>query len=93
MDIQCVAVRPLLDEDEMPGVLLVDEQFIAEAERLSLRACDQLALQGKHGIHGFGMDEILGDHFQHVGTCRRALQDSASAWPAPILVNAILRPY
>jgi hypothetical protein len=55
----------LLDEDEVPGILLVHEQFIAEAERLALRARDQFPVQRKHGVHGIGMDEVLGDDLEH----------------------------
>ncbi|KAG0927152.1 hypothetical protein G6F31_018149 [Rhizopus arrhizus] len=69
VEVERGAVRPELDEDEVPGILLVNEQFIADAQRLALRARDQLPVKRKHGFHGIGMDEILGDHLEHVGTC------------------------
>lgn len=37
MEVQAGAVQPLLDEDEVPGILLVHEQFHSRAERLALR--------------------------------------------------------
>ena len=44
MGVQRCAIRPLLNEYEVAGILLVDEQVVGDAQRFAPRAGNQLAV-------------------------------------------------
>ena len=64
--IQGRPVRPLLDEDEMPRIFLIDVQIVRNAQRLLSGSLDKLSIERGHGIEVFDLDEVLRNHFQHV---------------------------
>lgn len=66
MSVQCCLIRPLFNEDKMPGVLLIDEQVVGDAIRFQASFLDQFGLPRADGFNVFGLDKIPGDHFQHL---------------------------
>lgn len=65
MDIKCCPIRPLLDEDEMSGFSLIDEQIIGDAKLFLPGLLDQFAVERHDNLDGFRFDEILRDDLEH----------------------------
>lgn len=65
MKIEGLTIRPFLNENEVPRILIVNEEFIGDVERLRTRKLDELTVQRHHDIYGIESDEVLGNHFQH----------------------------
>lgn len=64
MRIECGAIRPLLDENEMPRVFLIDEKIIGDAELFQFRLLDKLPVERKHDLDGLWLDEVLSDDLE-----------------------------
>ena len=65
MGIQCGAIRPLFDKNEMPCIFLIDEKIIGDAELFLFRLLDKLTVERKHDLDGFRLDEVLSDDLEH----------------------------
>lgn len=58
-------IRPFLNEDEMSGVFLIDEEVVGDAEVFLPGLLDQLAVERQHDLNRFRFDEILGNDLEH----------------------------
>ena len=58
-------VGPLLNENEVPGVVLIDKQVVGDAQRFLAGFFHQFGVPGTYRVEVFGLDEIFSDDLQH----------------------------
>jgi hypothetical protein len=56
MSIQRCLIRPLFDEDKVPGVFLIDEQVVSDAIGFQSRLLDKFGVPRANGFNVFGFD-------------------------------------
>ena len=66
VSIQSGLIGPLLDKNKMPRILVIHIQVVSDAVRLQAGFFHQLGVPRAHSFKVFVLDEVFGNHFQHV---------------------------